>query len=106
SGFRTYAPDRWIGVFNQILLLVLTVLVFFVARRLFDEPVAWASAIVLLGADLFWRFSLSGLSTLLLMIISLAMVAVLGRLDGAIREGTRSPRALVLMAAAAGVLAG
>lgn len=106
QNFRLYAPDLWIGVFNQALLLVLACLVFFLARRLFDEPVAWASTVVLLGAELFWRFSLSGLPTILLMLIFLALVSVLARLEPAAREGNASPRSLTLLAAAAGALTG
>lgn len=106
QGFRIYLPDLWIGIFNQCLLLVLAGLVFFLARRLFDEPAAWTSAVVLLGAELVWRFTLSGTSTILLMIIFLGLVMVLAHLEPAMREGSRPPRTLVLWAAAAGALAG
>src|SRR5205823_14870000 len=58
------------------------------------------------GSWLVWRFSLSGLSTLLLMPIFVTRLAVLARLEPAIREGNRSQRAQVLLAALAGLLVG
>ena len=106
QSFKIYSPDRWIGIFNQALLLVLAGLVFLLARSLFDEVVGWASVLALLGAELFWRFSLSGLPNIFLMIILVGVVAVLARLEPGMREGNRSPRALVLLAALAGVLIG
>src|SRR5437867_8177431 len=104
QGFRIYAPDLWIGILNQALLVLLAGLVFFLARCLFDEPVAWASVFALIGAELLWRFSLSGLSTILLMVFFSGLVAVLARLEPAIREANQSQGKLVLLAAAAGVL--
>jgi hypothetical protein len=69
-----YQPERWIAVFNQFIFLGATVLLFLIARRLFDARVAWLSCVVLVGTNLFWKFSLSGLSTLLLLLIFLAVV--------------------------------
>ena len=106
ESFRIYAPDMWIGIFNQILLLILAGMVFFLARSLFDEAVAWGATAVLLGAELLWRFSLSGLPTILLMILFLALSAVLAKLVTALREGNRSTRALIWLSVAAGVLTG
>ena len=58
-----------ITFFNQFLFILLVVLAFFWARRLFDLPVARLSAVLLLGTEVLWRFSCSGLSTMLLMLI-------------------------------------
>src|SRR5947199_1459780 len=44
-----YEPDVWIAIFNQFLFIVLVGAVFFLTRRLFDEPVAWVSSLALLG---------------------------------------------------------
>jgi hypothetical protein len=52
-GFTTYSPEMWIAGFNQLLLLVCACLVFSLARRLFDEPVAWVSAAVFGGRSCF-----------------------------------------------------
>ncbi len=106
KSFKIYPPDLWIGILNQLLLLLLVGLVFYLARRLFDEQVAWVSVVALLGTELVWRFSLSGLPTILLMSLFLVLVAVLVRLESAMREGSLSHRALVWLAALAGVLAG
>jgi len=48
--FTRFQPDFLIALFNQFLFFGLIAAVFFVARRLFDEPVAWVSALVLLGS--------------------------------------------------------
>ena len=83
--FRVYKPDLWIACFNQLLFAAAGLLVFGLARRLFDEPVAWVSAAVVLGAELLWRFSVSGQSTLLLMVLLLGVVWALVRADQAAR---------------------
>lgn len=106
--YTNYLPDLWIVGFNQLLLMIAACLVFRVARMLFDEPVAWVSAAVFVGTELFWRFSLSGLSTVLLMVLFLALTEVLIRMDRIARESAEAPKyiRLLLLAAAAGLLAG
>jgi hypothetical protein len=71
--FWRYEPDFLIALFNQLLFLGLVVSVFFLARRLFDGPVAWVSAVLMLGGELYWRFTVSGLSTILLLVIFLGL---------------------------------
>src|SRR5258708_717598 len=61
--FARYKPDFVIAIFNQVLMLINVVLVFFLARKLFDPAVAWFSTVLILGTELLWRFSVSGLST-------------------------------------------
>src|SRR5206468_6513645 len=76
-------------------------------RRLFVEPAAWVSAAVFAGGDLFWRFSVSGLSTMLLMVIFLALVEVLSRFEPEQPGGSiRSDGWLTRQAMLAGALAG
>lgn len=104
--FSTYAPDLWIALFNQFLFLVAVVMVFRLALKLFDEPVAWVTAIVCLGAELLWRFSISGFCTMLLVVIFLGLARVLVWLEAALREGQRSLTWHVFMAVAAGALVG
>ena len=77
SEFQKYQPEVLIAWFNQALFALALWLVFRLARKLFDEPVAWVSVIVLGGADLFWRFSVSGLSTMLLLVIFLTVISCL-----------------------------
>ncbi len=91
SSFSIYLPDLWIAIFNQGLFLVAVVLTFRLAKRLFDEPVAWLSAIVLVGAAAFWQFSLSGLSTLLLVVIFVGLADVLTRLETSVANPKRQP---------------
>ncbi|HEY2951632.1 MAG TPA: glycosyltransferase family 39 protein [Verrucomicrobiae bacterium] len=104
--FNVYKPDLWIAMFNQALLLVAVWQVFFLSRRWFDAAVAWVSAGLMLTAELLWRFSVAGLSTLLLLVIFLGLVSVLARLEHGAREGGRDARWQVKMALLAGVLVG
>ena len=83
GNFWRYQPDFLIALFNQVLLLVVVVLTFFLARRLFDTSVAWLSAILMLGCELLWRFSVSGLSTMLLMVIFLGLTWCILRIEEA-----------------------
>ncbi|MGD0253665.1 MAG: hypothetical protein ABSC01_13335, partial [Verrucomicrobiota bacterium] len=50
--FQRYQPDFLIAVFNEILLLVVVVLTFLLARKLFDPAAAWLSALLVLGCAL------------------------------------------------------
>lgn len=104
--FWWYEPDFLISLFNQVLFLITVGLVFFLARRLFDPEVAWVSSAVLLGTDLFWRFSVSGLSTMLLLLIFMVMVWCLIALEQGAREGGLARSRLAALAALIGVLAG
>ena len=87
-----YAPDLVICVFNQVLFFAIVLLVFFFAQRLFDPMVAWVSTIIIAGTDLFWRFSISGLSTMLLILIFFCLALCLARLEQGVREGNRSQK--------------
>ncbi len=69
-----YQPELWIAFFNQALFFLAACLLFQVARRLFDPTVAWFSAVLFVATDLFWRFSLSGLPTLWLIVLFLGLV--------------------------------
>lgn len=104
--FYRYKPDFVIGLFNQILLFGLAVAVFFLARRLFDPAVALLSAVLVLGTELFWRFSVSGLSTILLMLIFAALVWVLVLLEAQVREPKWGPASAIILAGLAGAIVG
>src|SRR5262245_54515602 len=52
--FWRYQPDFLISLFNQLLFFAVIVLVFFLARRLFDLRTAWLSVILLFATDLMW----------------------------------------------------
>jgi hypothetical protein len=104
--FSRYQPEVMIAVFNQLLLVLLVVSAFFLARRLFDAQVAWVTAVLLLGTELLWRFSVSGLSTLLLMLIFMALTWSLIWLEAEARQPKWRRIGLLLLAALAGALVG
>jgi hypothetical protein len=104
--FWRYQPDFLISLFNQVLLLACVVLVYFLARRLFGPSVAWFSALLALGTELYWRFAVSGLSTNLLLLIFLALAWCLVFLDEEAREPKRGFGWLLALAILAGLLTG
>jgi hypothetical protein len=71
--FARYRPEFMIAIFNQLLLLAAAIVTFRLARTLFDGTVAWLSALLMLGSDLLWKFSVSGLPMLLLLLIFLGL---------------------------------
>ncbi|MGO8700082.1 MAG: glycosyltransferase family 39 protein [Limisphaerales bacterium] len=76
-----YQPERLIAVFNQLIFFAAVLLLFRIARRLFGSSVAWVSSILFAATNLFWKFSVSGLSTLLLLLIFLALLSCLMRIE-------------------------
>jgi 4-amino-4-deoxy-L-arabinose transferase-like glycosyltransferase len=106
GNFWRYEPDFLIAVFNEVLLLVVVALTFFLARELFDVNVAWLSAILVLGCELLWRFSASGLSTMLLLIIFIALTWCMLLMEEAARDPQPQLSRLLGLAIATGVVAG
>jgi hypothetical protein len=106
GSFWRYQPDFLIALFNELLLLVVVVLVFLLAKNLFDSNVAWLSALLTLGCELLWRFSVSGLSTMLLLVVFLGLTLLLLEIERGARES--QPRAgwLLGLAVAVGLLTG
>ncbi|HEX5222997.1 MAG TPA: glycosyltransferase family 39 protein [Verrucomicrobiae bacterium] len=104
--FARYQPDFLIGLFNQLLLVTIAVLSFFLARRLFDASVAWLSLVLVLCCELLWRFSVSGLSTMLLMLCFLSLIWCLVWIESEEREPVWSHRAQLWLALAIGGLLG
>jgi hypothetical protein len=106
SRFSRYQPDFLIAIFNEILLLTVVALTFFLAKNLFDSNVAWLSAVLVLGCELLWRFSVSGLPTILVLVIFLGLTQFLLEIERSSRDP--KPRAgwMLGLAAAAGVLVG
>jgi hypothetical protein len=104
--FSRYQPDFLIAVFNQLLLMTAIVLTFFLARKLFDSGVAWLSAILMIGCELLWRFSVSGLSTMLLLVIFLGLTWCLVKIEELAREPQPRLNRLLALALAAGALTG
>ena len=104
--FWRYQPDFQIAMFNEILLLAVVALTFFIARKLFDVNVAWLSALLTLGCELLWRFSVSGLSTMLLMVVFLGLIWCMLRIEEMGREPQPRATWLLGLAFAAGGLIG
>jgi hypothetical protein len=104
--FWRYQPDFLISVFNQLLFFGAIVAFFFLARRFFDARVAWTSAALLFGAEVFWRFSVSGMSTILLLLLLTGIIWCLVLAEEEGREMKRGISALVVLAALAGLLTG
>jgi len=104
--FWRFEPDFLIAVFNQLLLLGSVALVFFLARRLFDPGVAWLSAGLLLGMELLWRFSMSGLSTMLLMVIFLGLAWCVVLLEEETRVPKWGPYGVLVLAGLTGAMVG
>ncbi|MBC8094680.1 MAG: hypothetical protein H7Y43_02600, partial [Akkermansiaceae bacterium] len=100
-------PDFLIAWFNQFLFLVVIAMTYFWARRMFDVTIASTAAILLFGSDVLWRFSSSGLSTLLLMVVVMGLVWCLTPLlQEEVPESPRDGGPLFIFAVAAGVLVG
>jgi 4-amino-4-deoxy-L-arabinose transferase-like glycosyltransferase len=59
---------------NQILLILTAALVFGLGLRHFDNRVAWVALISFVATELVWAFSLTGLSTSLLMFLVTAVI--------------------------------
>jgi hypothetical protein len=104
--FMRYQPDFLISLFNQVLLIAVAGCTFFLARRLFDQQVAWMSFALLLCCELLWRFSVSGLSTMLLMLIFLGLIWCLVWIESEEREPAWSHRAQLWLAPGIGLLLG
>jgi hypothetical protein len=98
-----YQPDRWIAAFNQLLFFVAIVLLFRIARRQFDDRVAWLSAVLFGGTNVYWVFSVSGLSTMWLIVVLLAMAGCLARIAERTDAAPISPGWSALAGALAGV---
>jgi Dolichyl-phosphate-mannose-protein mannosyltransferase len=104
--FMRYQPEFLIALFNEILLVTAAMLTFFFARKLFDATVAWISALLVLGCELLWRFSVSGLSTMLLLVIFLGLAWCVLKIEEAANETQPRPGRLLGLAALAGFLVG
>jgi len=104
--FLRYQPEFSIAVFNQILLLAVAALTFLLARKLFDAMAAWLATLLVLGSELLWRFSVSGLSTLLVLVIFLGLAWCLVKAEELGRAETPAIRKLFCWAIGAGLLVG
>jgi Dolichyl-phosphate-mannose-protein mannosyltransferase len=106
GSFWRYQPDFLIAIFNELFLIMAVVLTFFLAKNLFDANVAWLSAILVLGCELLWRFSVSGLPTMLVLVIFLGLTRFLLEIERSASEAPPRAGRLLGLAVAVGVLTG
>jgi 4-amino-4-deoxy-L-arabinose transferase-like glycosyltransferase len=105
-GFVRYQPEVFIACLNQVLFFAAVLLLFRLALRLFDQTVAWVSAFIFAATDLYWKFSVSGLSTMLLVLLFLLLVWCLVLLEENHREGARSQAWFITVGLVTGLLIG
>ena len=104
--FWRYQPDFLIAVFNQLLFVGVITLVFKLAKRLFDTEVAWLSTALLVGSEVFWRFTSSGLSTIFLLLLIVTLALCIIQLDEELHGPMARPWRVVAWASLCGVLVG
>jgi 4-amino-4-deoxy-L-arabinose transferase-like glycosyltransferase len=105
KSFTVARRDLAITIFNQLLLLGGMLLVYRIGRSCFDSTVAAVAAVLFATTEFYWRLSVSGLSTVLLMDLVLVLMLLLMRLEHGARNG-RSFRWQLGMALAAGLVLG
>jgi hypothetical protein len=102
-----FPPETWIRGINEVIFFLAALALFHVARRLFDSAVAWLSAVVFSGTELYWKFSGEALPTMWLILLFLLLVWCLLALD---ERERRQPAAglgaSLALAAVAGAVAG
>lgn len=104
--FWRYQPDFLITLLNQAILIVVAVMTFFLARRLFDAAVGWMSFVLIIGCEVLWHFSITGLSTLFLMLVFLSLIWCLVWIENEERDPVWGHRAQTWLALAIGLLLG
>ncbi len=77
--------DLYVSWFNQICFFVAAFILYRLAKRLFDAGIAFLATAVFIGTELFWKFSISGQSTMLLIVLLLALVWCLVVMEQATR---------------------
>jgi 4-amino-4-deoxy-L-arabinose transferase-like glycosyltransferase len=98
--------DFLISLFNQCLFFIMVFLIFLMARRLFDSSVAWLSAFALFASELFWRFTISGLPTLLLVLLFVVLCWLLLFIEQESSEKKRGDKFLLVLAVLSGLVVG
>lgn len=104
--FWRFQPDFLIALLNQAVLIVIAAVTFFLARKLFDRAVAWLAFALVICCEVLWRFSVTGLPTLLLMLIFLGLIWCLVWIENEERDPVWSPRAQTWLAMGIGLLLG
>jgi len=106
GSFAIYPPDFAITVLNQILLGIVILLSYKLAARLFDPSVGTLTALLVAGSEVLWRFSTSGLSTMLLVIIFLGLVHLLVSFERVCRDSINQKQQMLLYPIGLGIILG
>lgn len=105
--FRRPTAEVAISFLNLALLGLAAWLVLSLGSALFEPAVGWLALLLFLGTELLWRFANSGLPTLLLMVLVLALFRALLALDRANRPESQATSGRLLgLAAIVGALLG
>ncbi len=104
--FARYQPDFLIHWFNQLLFIGIAALTYLCGKRLFDHSVGITATLLVLASDILWRFSASGLSTMLLMVFVMGAGLCLISAQQEVLEPKRGSTWPVLMAVCVGLLLG
>lgn len=104
TGFERYKPEIWIALLNQFLLALLLWSVFVLGRKIFDASVGATTAAVVALTEVFWRFTVSGLPTILLMVITVWIFWCLADLEINTREKKGTERRFILISILLGLL--
>lgn len=104
--FGTFQPEIWIAILNQVLFFVAVLLVYSLGKRLFDPRVGWLAAILFALTELFWQFSVSGLSTMLALVLFLVLMRLLIRIHELGAEVLPQNKRILIKAMTAGLVLG
>jgi hypothetical protein len=73
---KLYPEDIPIPWLNQIFIILTALFIFALGRTLFDNRVAWIALLAFLASDMIWQYSITALSTSLLMFLITALLFV------------------------------
>jgi hypothetical protein len=82
-----FAGDRLVAGLSIFFFLAAVLINFFLVLRLFDSRIAWLTTGLVLIADQFWQFSLSGLPQMLLLFLFTCACVIMTKVMRARREG-------------------
>ncbi|MCP5523895.1 MAG: hypothetical protein H7A46_20350 [Verrucomicrobiales bacterium] len=103
--FWVYQPELLMAIANQVLFLLTLWLICGLAARMFSMEVSILTLMFLLASDVLWRFSTSGLSTMLVMFLVTLLVRAVVALDTSCHEGGASGAVVRWAAVAGGLIA-
>ena len=99
------AGDKAIAIMSILFFVASVALLFFIARRLFDQRIAIYACALMLLSDMMWQYSLSGLPQMLLLLLFSATLYCLMRAVEAKYAATSTTRWLVAVGLGFGLLA-